>query len=109
MKLKNIITQWQEDKDVLGYDIDGIVVKVNNLDYQFQMGSTAKSPRWAVAYKFPAEQATAKILDIKLQIGRTGAITPVALMTPTLLAGSTVSRATLHNDEEIEKKRYSSW
>jgi len=98
------IKYWEKERSNLPYEIDGVVVKVNSLNYQFQLGSTAKSPRYAVAYKFPAEQSTSQILEIKFQVGRTGAITPVAVMKPTLLAGSTVSRATLHNDEEIARK-----
>jgi DNA ligase (NAD+) len=85
----------------LPYDIDGVVIKVNDRRTQRDLGSTAKAPRWARAYKFPAEQKTAQVLDIILQVGRTGAITPVAHLTPTLLAGSTVTRATLHNEDEI--------
>ncbi|MBI2634213.1 NAD-dependent DNA ligase LigA [Candidatus Peregrinibacteria bacterium] len=96
--------QWSAKRAKLPYEIDGIVVKVNDLGQQHRMGFTAKAPRHAVAYKFPAQQVTSKILDIILQVGRTGAITPVAVMTPTLVAGSTVSRATLHNEDEIHKK-----
>ncbi len=103
-KVKEYIKLWERKRDVLPYEIDGVVVKVNNILYQKNLGSTAKAPRYAIAYKFPAEQSTTKILDIKLQIGRTGAITPVAIMKPTLLDGSMVSRATLHNDEEIKRK-----
>lgn len=95
---------WAEKRDSLPYEIDGIVVKVNSLSQQQDMGFTAKAPRFAVAYKFPAKQVTSRILDIVLQVGRTGAITPVAIMTPTLVAGSTVSRATLHNEDEINRK-----
>lgn len=96
--------KWTEKRDSLPYEIDGIVIKVNNLSQQQEMGFTAKAPRFAVAYKFPAKQVTSRILDIVLQVGRTGAITPVAIMTPTLVAGSTVSRATLHNEDEINRK-----
>lgn len=94
----------QKKRDALPYDIDGLVMKVNNRRAQYDLGSTAKAPRWARAYKFPAEQKTAQILDIQLQIGRTGAITPVALLTPTALAGTTVTRATLHNEDEIKRQ-----
>lgn len=96
--------KWAEKRDSLPYEIDGVVIKVNDLNQQSVMGFTAKAPRFAVAYKFPAQQVSSKILDIILQVGRTGAITPVAVMTPTLVAGSTVSRATLHNQDEINKK-----
>ncbi len=95
---------WHKKKNKLPYEIDGIVIKVNSFQQQKQMGYTAKAPRYAVAYKFPAEQTTSRILDIILQIGRTGAVTPVAVMKPTLVAGSIVSRATLHNEDEINKK-----
>lgn len=87
----------------LPYDIDGLVVKVNVRRLQRELGSTAKAPRWARAYKFPAEEKTAQILDVILQIGRTGAVTPVAVLTPTQLAGTTVTRATLHNADEIAR------
>jgi len=95
---------WAKKRNSLPYEIDGVVIKVNNLDQQQKMGKTAKTPRYAVAYKFPAEQVTSKILDIVMQVGRTGAVTPVAVMEPTLVAGSVVSRATLHNEDEINKK-----
>lgn len=91
-------------RDLLPYEIDGIVVKVNSVRLQRLLGSTAKCPRWAVAYKFAAEQSTTQILDIEVQVGRTGALTPVAILKPTSVAGSTVSRATLHNEDEIERK-----
>ncbi len=94
----------KKERDSLPYDIDGIVVKVNDVRHQKLLGSTAKCPRWAVAYKFPAEQSTSQILDITVQVGRTGALTPVAILKPTEVSGSTVSRATLHNEDEIERK-----
>ncbi len=90
-------------REDLPFDIDGIVLKINDRRIQRELGSTAKAPRWARAYKFPAAQKTAQVLDIQLQVGRTGAITPVAILTPTLVAGSTVSRATLHNEDEIAR------
>lgn len=96
--------KWTKKRESLPYGIDGVVIKVNDLEQQRSMGFTAKAPRYAVAYKFPAAQVSSRILDIILQVGRTGAITPVAVMTPTLVAGSTVSRATLHNEDEIRKK-----
>lgn len=101
--IETMYEQFQKKRDALPYDIDGIVIKVNNRKTQRDLGSTAKAPRWARAYKFPAEQKTAQILDIQLQVGRTGAITPVAHLTPTQLAGTTVTRATLHNADEIER------
>lgn len=96
--------KWHKKREALPFEIDGIVIKINDIEQQKQMGFTAKAPRFAVAYKFPAAQVSSKILDIILQVGRTGAVTPVAVMTPTLVAGSTVSRATLHNEDEIRKK-----
>jgi len=95
---------WEEKRDSLPFEIDGIVVKVNSIDQQKRIGSTAKSPRWAIAYKFKARQATTKLLDIHLQVGRTGVVTPVAVLEPVQLAGSTISRATLHNEDEIIRK-----
>lgn len=98
------IREWTDKRNELPYEIDGIVVKVNNLELQTKLGSTAKSPRWAIAYKFPAEQAITRVQDIQVQVGRTGALTPLALLTPTLVAGSTVSRATLHNEDMVKAK-----
>jgi DNA ligase (NAD+) len=100
---QKMFAAFQKKRDALPYDIDGLVLKVNNRRTQHDLGSTAKAPRWARAYKFPAEQKTAQILDIQLQVGRTGAITPVAHLTPTHIAGTTVTRATLHNEDEIER------
>ena len=88
----------------LPYDIDGIVIKINDLKDQKRLGNTGKNPRWAIAYKFAAEQATTRILDIVVQVGRTGVLTPVAELEPVFLAGSTISRATLHNEEEVQRK-----
>lgn len=93
-----------ELRDSLPYEIDGIVVKVNNLQYQDLLGVRTKSPRWAIAYKFPAKQETTQILDIITQVGRTGSLTPVAIMKPVNVGGVIVSRATLHNQNEIERK-----
>lgn len=95
---------WNERRDELGYDVDGIVVKVNSKDQQELLGSTAKFPRWAISYKFPARQATTQINDIVIQVGRTGALTPVALLKPVKLSGTTISRSTLHNEDEIHRK-----
>jgi DNA ligase (NAD+) len=90
-------------RDDLGYEIDGLVVKVNSTALQDEFGNTQKAPRWAIAYKYPARQASTKVLDIFVSVGRTGAITPVALLEPVFLAGTTVSRATLHNEDEINR------
>ena len=93
----------EEKRDDLGYEIDGLVVKVNSTALQDEFGATSKVPRWAIAYKYPARQASTKVLDIQVQVGRTGALTPVAYLEPVFLAGTTVSRATLHNYDEIER------
>ncbi len=95
--------QIEAQRRKLSFEIDGIVIKVNNLAWQKKLGRTAKTVRWAVAYKFAAEQATTVVEDIQVQVGRTGALTPVAHLRPVRLAGSTVSRATLHNQDEIER------
>lgn len=95
---------WEEKREELPYEIDGVVVKVNSVKYQRNLGSIAKSPRWAVAYKFRAKQAETTLNKIFWQVGRTGTLTPVADLEPVFLAGSTISRATLHNIEEIERK-----
>ncbi|MBI2444003.1 MAG: NAD-dependent DNA ligase LigA [Candidatus Magasanikbacteria bacterium] len=94
---------WQKQKDSQEFWIDGIVVKVNQKKYQELLGYTGKAPRWAIAYKFPAEQGTTKIKEVYWQVGRTGALTPVALMDPVALAGTTVTHATLHNHDEIQR------
>jgi len=90
-------------RDDLGYEIDGLVVKVNSTALQDEFGATSKAPRWAIAYKYPARQASTKVLDIFVSVGRTGALTPVAFLEPVFLAGTTVSRATLHNEDEIRR------
>ena len=91
-------------REDLEYEIDGVVIKVNEFVLQERLGTVSRSPRWALAYKFPARQATTKIIDIISQVGRTGAITPVAVMDPVEISGVTVSRATLHNQDELDKK-----
>lgn len=95
---------WAKKREELDYEVDGIVIKINNIDQQMRVGSTAKNPRWAIASKFQAKQATTVIRDIILQVGRTGALTPVAIFEPTPLAGTTITRATLHNEDEIRRK-----
>ncbi|WP_050613888.1 NAD-dependent DNA ligase LigA [Bacillus testis] len=95
---------WTEKRPDLPYEIDGIVIKVNSLDQQEELGYTAKSPRWAIAYKFPAEEVVTKLLDIELSVGRTGVITPTAILSPVKVAGTTVSRASLHNEDLIREK-----
>jgi DNA ligase (NAD+) len=96
--------EWEEKRDTLHYEIDGVVIKVDSLHQQELLGAVAKSPRWATAFKFEAKKAKTKLTKITLQVGRQGTITPVAELNPVLLAGTTVSRATLHNFEEIERK-----
>lgn len=94
---------WQEKRDTLDYEIDGIVIKVDRLDEQARLGETQKSPRWAVAYKFAARQATTRVLDISVNVGRTGVLTPVAELEPVACAGVTIRNATLHNFDEIQR------
>jgi DNA ligase (NAD+) len=94
---------WEERRDDLDYEIDGVVVKVNSTELQARLGSTSKSPRWALAVKFRARQATTKLVDIRVQVGRTGALTPVAVLDPVQLGGTTIRHATLHNEDEIER------
>ena len=95
--------EWQKKRDALDYEIDGMVVKVNSLRQQKKLGRTSKSPRWMIAYKFPAEKALTELLGVKMQVGRTGAVTPVAVLKPVHISGTTVSRATLHNFDEIKR------
>ena len=102
-KVISFVNYWDEKRHNLPYDIDGIVIKVNDLKLQEQMGFTAKTPRWAISYKFKAEQVVTTLNEITYQVGRTGAITPVANLEPVLLAGTIVKRASLHNADQIEK------
>jgi len=102
-ELAAFIDQMETKRDGLDYEIDGVVVKVNSTSLQDEFGTTTKAPRWAIAYKYPARQATTKLLDIGIQVGRTGALTPVAHLEPVLLAGTTVARASLHNEDEIKR------
>ena len=102
-KVISFVNYWDEKRHNLPYDIDGIVIKVNDLKLQEQMGFTAKTPRWAISYKFKAEQVVTTLNEITYQVGRTGAITPVANLEPVLLAGTIIKRASLHNADQIEK------
>ena len=95
------ISFWETERKKLPYDTDGVVVKVNSLSQQNELGFTAKSPRWAIAYKYKAEESTTRLLSVTFQVGRTGTVTPVANLEPVLLSGSTVKRATLHNEDQI--------
>lgn len=101
-EIEDYISYWDTERRKLPFATDGIVIKVNELPYQKALGYTAKFPRWAVAYKFKAEQALTKLLSIDYQVGRTGAVTPVANLEPVLLSGTTVKRASLHNSEQME-------
>lgn len=98
------IEKWRTKKNDLDYEVDGLVIQLNSLTYRKKLGYTSKFPRWAVAYKYEAEQAETKVIEIICQVGRTGSITPVANLEPVFISGSTVSRATLHNEDEIKKK-----
>ncbi|HZK34987.1 MAG TPA: NAD-dependent DNA ligase LigA, partial [Bacillota bacterium] len=91
--------EWNTKRHGLNFDIDGLVIKVNSLEQRALLGNTTKSPRWSIAFKFPAEQKTSKIKDIVIQVGRTGILTPTAILEPTLVAGSVISRASLHNED----------
>jgi len=102
-ELVDFINKMETVRDDLDYEIDGVVVKVNSTALQDEFGTTTKAPRWAIAFKYPARQATTKLLDIQVQVGRTGALTPVAYLEPTLLAGTVISRASLHNEDEIKR------
>jgi len=103
-KVIDYCNAWASKREDLDYEVDGMVIKVNRIEQHSRLGSTTKSPRWAIAYKFQAKQATTKINNIIVQVGRTGALTPVALLEPTFLAGTTITRATLHNEDEIKRK-----
>jgi DNA ligase (NAD+) len=96
--------EWENKRDELDYETDGMVIKVNSFNQQKALSTTAHSPRWAIAYKFPARQATTVLNDVEFSVGRTGVVTPVALLEPVLLSGSTVARASLHNEDELVKK-----
>jgi DNA ligase (NAD+) len=98
------LDHWSERRHNLDYDTDGVVIKVASLAEQAEIGTISRAPRWAIAYKFPPEEYETQVLDIHVQVGRTGAVTPVAVLEPTLVAGSTVRRCTLHNEDEVARK-----
>ncbi len=103
-EIEKLFKTWEKKRDKLPYQVDGVVIKVNNLKDRQKLGSIGKAYRWEIAYKWAAEQATTLIKDIVVQVGRTGALTPVAVLKPVSVAGSTISRATLHNEDEIHRK-----
>lgn len=100
----DFVHEWTDKRNSLDYEIDGIVIKVDQLNHQEKLGMTAKSPRWAIAYKFPAEEVETKLVDIEITVGRTGVHTPTAILLPVKVAGTTVGRATLHNEDIIKEK-----
>ncbi|MBN1299334.1 MAG: NAD-dependent DNA ligase LigA, partial [Actinobacteria bacterium] len=103
-QIREFIESWREKRHSLEYETDGIVIKVNRFDFQQRLGQTSKNPRWAAAFKYPPEQQITKVLDITVNVGRTGTLTPVAKLAPVRISGSTVSNATLHNEDEIKRK-----
>src|SRR5690606_26217659 len=103
-QVEEMIAHYAEHRHDVEHEIDGIVVKVDDFGMQRQLGSTSRAPRWATAYKFPPEEVNTRLLDIRVQVGRTGRVTPYGVMEPVLVAGSTVSQATLHNAGEVARK-----
>lgn len=99
----DFVKEWEEKRNILEYATDGVVIKVNSIEKHIKLGFTSRSPRWAIAYKYNPEEALTTLLDIEINVGRTGAVTPVAILSPVQLAGTTVSRASLHNSDEIER------
>ena len=98
------LEHWREARHELDYETDGVVIKVDRLDQQAELGAVSRSPRWAIAYKFPPEEKETRVLDIVVQVGRTGTVTPVAILEPTVVAGTVVRRCTLHNEDEVARK-----
>ena len=103
-EVRRFIAKYEEERHALEHEIDGVVIKVDQFAMQQKLGSTSRAPRWAIAYKFPPEEVVTKLLDIKVSVGRTGRVTPFAHMEPVKVAGSTITNATLHNQEEVERK-----
>ena len=102
-EVERFYAEWEEQRDSLNYEIDGLVVKVDDVNLQKRLGFTSKAPRWAIAVKFRPRQAETKLLDIRVQVGRTGALTPVAVLDPVALGGTTIRNATLHNEDELDR------
>ena len=102
--VRDYIAYYAEHRHDPPYEIDGVVVKVDQVELQRQLGSTSRAPRWAIAYKYPPEEVTTRLLDIRVNVGRTGRVTPFAVMEPVKVSGSTVEQATLHNSDEIKRK-----
>ena len=98
------VAYWSEHRHDLTHDIDGVVIKVDEIAMQRRLGTTSRAPRWAIAYKYPPEEATTLLKDIRVNVGRTGRVTPFAFLEPVLIAGSTVGLATLHNEDEVVRK-----
>lgn len=103
-EVRDFVTRFGENRHCVEHDVDGIVIKVDDRGLQAKMGNTSRAPRWAIAYKYPPEEVTTKLLDIRVNVGRTGRVTPYAVMEPVLVAGSTVEMATLHNGSEVKRK-----
>src|SRR4029077_20702701 len=103
-EIREFIEYYREHRHDPEYEIDGVVVKVDRIAVQRQLGSTSRAPRWAIAFKYPPEEVTAKLLDIQVGVGRTGRVTPFGVMEPVVVSGSTVSMATLHNASEVGRK-----
>jgi len=102
--IKGYLGHWEDKRKGLSYETDGVVIKVDDYSFQKKLGQTSRNPRWAIAFKFPPEEEVTKILDIEVSVGRTGALTPVAVLKPVKVAGSTISHATLHNEDEVRRK-----
>ncbi|PKR71754.1 DNA ligase (NAD(+)) LigA, partial [Escherichia coli] len=103
-EVHEFVTRWGESRDEASHQIDGVVVKVDDVSLQRKLGATSRAPRWAIAYKYPPEEVNTELLDIRVNVGRTGRVTPYGVMGPVTVAGSTVEMATLHNAFEVKRK-----
>ncbi|MBD4656092.1 NAD-dependent DNA ligase LigA, partial [Xanthomonas citri pv. citri] len=103
-EVQEFVTRWGESRDEASHQIDGVVVKVDDVSLQRKLGATSRAPRWAIAYKYPPEEVNTELLDIRVNVGRTGRVTPYGVMRPVAVAGSTVEMATLHNAFEVKRK-----